>query len=138
VSLSETHRRQHELFNSRDFGGFDEFMREDLVYESVPQGRVIKGREEFKGFLGEWTSAFPDVRIEDGTYLEGPGFTVAQVRVRGRNDGPFGPLPASGRRVDFPAWDVQQYDDQGRLLSASVLFDQVTLLTQLGHLQLPG
>jgi len=138
VSPGETHRRQHELFNNRDFDGFDAHMREDMTYEVVPQGRMVNGLADFKAFLREWTSAMPDIRMEDASYLEGPGFSLARVRAQGRNDGgPFGPLPATGREVDLPAWELQHYDAEGKLLSAKVLFDQVTLLTQLGHLQLP-
>src|SRR3954466_11869313 len=85
----------------------DEFMRADLTYEDVPQGRTVKSRDEFKDFLSEWTSAISDIRIriDDGSYLEGPGFSLAMVRGGGRNDGAFGSIPATGRQVEFPSWE---------------------------------
>jgi|tagenome__1003787_1003787.scaffolds.fasta_scaffold20853897_2 steroid delta-isomerase-like uncharacterized protein len=134
---SEIHRRLHELFNNRDFDGLDEFMRADLTYEDVPQGRTVKSRDEFKDFLSEWTSAISDIRIriDDGSYLEGPGFSLAMVRGGGRNDGAFGSIPATGRQVEFPSWEVYRFDGEDKVTSGLLHYDQLTLLTQLGQVR---
>jgi len=138
---NEIHRRQHELFNSRNFDGFDEFMRADLTYEIVPQGRSVKGLGAVKDWLNtEWVSVFPNVRLhaETGTYLEGPGFSIAMLRLTGRNDGALGSMPATGREVDIPAWELLRLDDEGRTASLSAHFDQLTFLTQLGQIPSPS
>ncbi len=135
---SDTHRTLHELFNNRDFDGMDQHMRADLTYEDVPRGRTLKNRDEFKDWLHEWTSAFSDARVDDATYHEGAGFSLARFRGRGRNDGALGPLPATDRQMDNPFWELLQYDNDGKVVAAAVHYDQVTMLTQLGHLQPPG
>ncbi|MGY1620393.1 ester cyclase [Geodermatophilus sp. SYSU D00691] len=138
MSLSEKHRRQHELFNDRDFDGLDQLIRDDVTYEDVPQGLTVKNLEEFKDWVRGWTAAFSDMRIEDASYQEGPGFCLARVRGRGLNDGVLGPMPATGRRVDMPYWELLNYDAEGRVVSGAVVYDQVTMLTQLGVLPAPG
>jgi hypothetical protein len=135
---SETHKILHARFNSRDFDGLDEHMRENLTYDDVPRGLTMKSRDEFKDWLRGWTSAFSDARVDSATYHEGADFSLAMFRGRGRNDGTMGPLPATNREMDTPFWELLHYDGDGKAVSAEVLYDQMTLLTQLGHVQPPG
>jgi steroid delta-isomerase-like uncharacterized protein len=134
MGLADTQRLQHQMVNDRDVDRFREIMRADVVYEDVPAGRTVEGVDELKEWLGGWFTAVPDIRIgiEEGTYLEGPGFALAMVRGRGRHDGPFGPIPATGRPVDFPAWELLRFDADGKVASGALMYDQLMLLTQLG------
>jgi hypothetical protein len=135
---SATHQTVHEYFNRRDFDRMDEHMREDLTYEDIPRGLTMKNRDEFKDWLRGWTSAFSDARVESATYHEGTDFSLARFRGRGRNDGPMGPLPATDREMDNPFWELLRYDDEGRVVSAAIHYDQMTLLSQLGHIEPPS
>ena len=135
---SETHKVLHDLFNNRDFDGLDEHMRENLTYEDIPRGLSMKNRDEFKDWLRGWTSAFTDARVDSATYLEGSDFSLALFRGRGRNDGPMGPLPSTNREMDNPFWELLHYDSDGKVVSAGIHYDQMTLLAQLGHVQPPG
>ena len=49
----------------------------------------------------------------------------------------MGPLPATDREMDNPFWELLEFDDEGKVVSAAIHYDQVTLLTQLGHLEPP-
>jgi SnoaL-like polyketide cyclase len=133
----ETHKTLHGLFNSRHFDGLDEHMREDITYEDIPRGQTMKSLHEFKDWLNTWISAFSDVRVDAATYLEGDNFSLARFRGRGRNDGALGTLPATDRELDNPFWELLEYDDQGKVKSAAIHYDQVTMLSQLGHIQPP-
>lgn len=126
------------MFNKRDFDGLDEYMRADLTYEDVPRGVTMRSRDEFKDWLGGWTTGFSDGRVDEATYLEGADFSLALFRARGRNDGQFGPLPATDREMDTPFWELLHYDGDGKVISAEVQYDQLTLLGQLGHVPPPS
>jgi hypothetical protein len=55
------------------------------------------------------------------------------VRGGGRNDGAFGSIPATNRQVEFPAWEVLRFDEEGKVALGWLLYDQFALLTQLGQ-----
>lgn len=132
---SETHKTLHQQFNGRDFDSMDEHMRGDLTSEDVPRGLTMKNRDEFKDWLRDWSTAFSDARVDAASYLEGADFSLARFRGRGINDGPLGPLPATGKPMDIPFWELLHYDGDGKVTAAAIHYDQVTLLAQLGHIE---
>jgi SnoaL-like polyketide cyclase len=138
VGHSETHQTLHGYFNRREFNRMDEHMRENLAYEDIPRGLTMKNRDEFKDWLGGWISAFSDARVDSATYHDGADFSLARFRGRGRNDGAMGPLPATGREMDNPFWELLRYDEEGKVISGGILYDQMTLLSQLGHIEPPA
>jgi SnoaL-like polyketide cyclase len=135
---TETHQTLHRLFNTRDFDALGQHMRDDVTYEDVPRGLTTKTLDEFKDWLGGWTSAFSDARVDSPAYQEGADFSLARFRGRGRNDGSLGPLPPTNREMDTPFWELFQYDAEGKVVAGAVHYDQVTMLTQLGHLEPPA
>jgi hypothetical protein len=135
---SETHKTLHRLFNERDFDGLDEYVSQDITYDDIPRGLTMKNRDEFKDWLRGWVAAFSDARVDSVTYLEGPDFSLARFRGRGRNDGAMGPLPATNREMYNPFWELMRYNEDGIATSAEIQYDQLTLLVQLGHMQSPG
>jgi hypothetical protein len=56
----------------------------------------------------------------------------------GRNDGPLGPLPATGREASVPFCETREYDADGKVVRSDLYYDQLTLLEQLGHMQVPA
>lgn len=135
---SATHQTLHQQFNQRDFVGMDAHMQEDLVYEDIPRGMTMKNRDEFKDWLGQWTTAFSDARVDSPVYHEGADFSLARFVARGRNDGPMGPLPATNREMHNPFWELLHYDKAGKVVAAEIHYDQMTMLSQLGHIEPPG
>jgi steroid delta-isomerase-like uncharacterized protein len=132
----DTHRLIHEAFNHRDFDAIAQRLAPGFLIEDLPRGITIKSAGELEGWFQGWVGAFPDAEIGDARYDEGADHSVATFHVRGRNDGPFGDVPATGRRIDLPACEVAQFASDGRVLSNEMYYDQVALLSQLGLL--PG
>ena len=54
---------------------------------------------------------------------------------RGVNDGALGPLPATGREIDLPFCEIFGFDDEGQIVSGNIYYDQLTMMTQLGHIE---
>lgn len=135
---SQTHSTLHGYFTNRLFDRMDEHVRDDITYEDVPRSLTMKNRDEFKDWLREWSSAFSDARVDDANYYEGDNFSLARFRGRGRNDGAMGPFPATGKEMDNSFWELLEYDADGKVTSGAIHYDQMTLLSQLGHLQPPG
>lgn len=134
---AETHRRLHDLFNRRNWDAMDEHMREDMAYTDMPRGITMKSLGGFKGWLGEWTTGFSDAAVTNVQYLDGQDFTVARFQGQGTNDGELGQFGASGERMDMPFCEILHYDTDGRVESGEIYYDQMTMMTQLGHAEPP-
>ena len=131
---SETHRRLHDAFNRRDFQVIVDQLAPGFVYEELPRGLSIKTVPEIEAWLQGWVEAIPDGQISEPTYLEGPDHSVATYHARGRNDGPFGNIPATGRTIDVPFCEVAHFASDGRVLKVEFYYDMATMLGQLGLL----
>jgi hypothetical protein len=129
----QVHRRLHEMFNGRDFDGMAEHLADRFTYLDVARGITMGGLQEYQGWLRGWTTAFSDGAVEDDRYLEGDGFCVSLFRGRGVNDGALGELPATGKPIDVAFCEVLRFDAGGKVTSGEMYYDQLSLLTQLGH-----
>lgn len=129
----DTHRATQEAFNRRDYEAAAGPMREDAVYTDHPRNATVKGPVELVDWLKEWTKAFSDARSTDHHFIDGGDHTVCLFHGRGTNDGPLGPLPATGRRMDLPFCEVLRYDAQGKIIAGEIFYDSMSMLVQLGH-----
>ncbi len=131
----ETLRAAHESWNKRDFQGIVRNAAENLVYTDRPRSLTLNSRDKFKEWTESWAKAFSDGRITNPEYIDAGDVVIAQFTVEGTNDGPFGSLQPTGRRMSVPFCEVCHFDKQGRTVSGSCYYDQYTLLTQLGHIK---
>jgi predicted ester cyclase len=131
----DTHRASMEAFNRRDFEGAAGPMREDATYTDHARGVTVKGPLEAMDNLKGWAEAFSDGQATELQFIDGGDHTACLFHARGTNDGPLGPLPATGKRVDVPFCEVMHYDAQGKITSAELFYDNMTMLVQLGHMQ---
>jgi steroid delta-isomerase-like uncharacterized protein len=131
----ETLRAAHESWNKRDFAGIVKNAIDGLVYTDHSRNQTLSNRDKFREWTQEWAKAFPDGRITRPQYIDAGDVVIAEFVVEGTNTGPFGTMPATGRRVSLPFCEICHFDKQGRIASAGSYYDQYTLLTQLGHVQ---
>jgi ketosteroid isomerase-like protein/predicted ester cyclase len=137
MAHSDTHRRMHDLFNSRRFDEIEPHLAPGFMYEDLSQGLTIKTSGEFIDYLKGWVAAFSDGNIGSATYLDGPDFSVATYHGRGTHDGQFGPIPATGRTVDQPWCEVLHFGSDGLVLQGESYYDQAGIMRQLGLLPDP-
>ena len=129
----ETHRAAHDAFNRRAFDEAARPMREDAIYTDHPRNHSVKGPLEFTDWMQGWTAAMSDARVVDPHYIDGGDYTVCMFHGTGTSDGPMGPLPATGRRMDLPFCEVMRYDAQGKITAGEIYYDAATMMVQLGH-----
>ena len=136
MSNADTHRELHDLFNGRDLDALAKRLAESFSYHDRPRNLTLDG-EEFIAWLGEWISSL-DGRCTQSTYLDAGDTSVARFVGSGVNNGPMGPFPPTGRSVQFPVCELLTYDADGNVTGGEIYYDQVTILSQLGHIDLPG
>ncbi len=91
-------------------------------------------RDGFKDMLRGLLAAFPDLvlTIEDQV-VAGDRVATRWLAV-GTHDGPFGPVPATGRRIRVDGLILDRMVD-GKIAERWELWDQGALLQQLGLAQ---
>jgi steroid delta-isomerase-like uncharacterized protein len=131
----KTLRAAHESWNKRDFAGVIRNCAANLTYTDHARPLTLDTREKFREWTEGWAKAFSDGRISDPQYIDAGDIVVAQFTAEGTNDGPFGSMKATGRKMSLPFCEICHFDKQGRIVSGGCYYDQYTLLTQLGHIQ---
>jgi hypothetical protein len=137
MSNVDCHRRSADMFNSRDWDGFAADLAENCELVDQARGVTVKGRQQYIELEKAWVAGFSDARIAGPRFFDAGSATVMLFTGVGHNDGPIGPFPATGREAAAPFCEVREYDADGKVVRAEWYYDQLTMLTQLGHLQPP-
>jgi predicted ester cyclase len=142
MALSTTEMRSlierlTDEMNRRELEKLDEIVAADFVRhcEATPQVDV-RSLEDFKAFLREDASAFPD-NVQTITHVAADGDLIGvYATYEGTHLGRLGPFEPTGRRAKFDfAGTFKVRDD--KLSEFWITWDNMTILGQLGQL-LPG
>ncbi len=97
-----------------------------------PELQEIRGRDAMHQWLLANLVPFPDYH-EELEWLVGEGDFVAwRSRGTGTQSGPFGPFPATGKRMDLVIIGMHRFE--GSLVAETwTSWDNLAALTQLGH-----
>jgi steroid delta-isomerase-like uncharacterized protein len=134
----ETFRAAHDAFNRRDFDAVIAVFTDGFKYVDHPRGQT-HGKQQFKtDFMQGWVNAFSDAQVTDREYLDAGDTVICRFTGRGTNDGSIEGAPPTGRTMSLPFCEIFRFDSQGRITSGEALYDQVTILTQLGLMPAPA
>lgn len=137
--LVGTHRALNQLFNRRDWDGMRPFLADSLRYVDVATGRASRGVEEFLEQQRGSVQGISDGRAVDDRYLQGRDFTVSLFVGTGTHDGTTREgIPATGRSISADFCEILHYDQHGKVVSGELRYDQLTVLQQLGVVELPA
>jgi predicted ester cyclase len=105
--------------------------------ELVAPGGQASGRDDVIAFLGVFSEAFPDIRLELKQLLTDGAAAAAEGILVGTHDGvlhtPNGDVAPTGRAVEL-RWAAVYLTDGDKLKSEHLFFDQMDFLGQLGLL----
>jgi steroid delta-isomerase-like uncharacterized protein len=105
--------------------------------EFVAPGGQASGRDDVISFLGVFTEAMPDLRLEVKQLVTDGSAAAAEGILTGTHDGvlhaPDGDVPPTGRPIEL-RWAAVYATDGDRLKSEHLFFDQMDFLGQLGLL----
>ena len=133
----ETFRTAHEAFNRHDFEAVVSAMAEGVTYQDRALDVTFRGTTGFKEFMQGWVTAFPNAEISEPVYIDAGDTVIAQFVGRGINDGPLGPLPATGKPVSFNFCEILRFNGNGQVVSGDAYYDRLSILVQLGHAPAP-
>jgi predicted ester cyclase len=102
----------------------------------APNGQA-SGRDDVISFLGVFTEAFPDLRLEVKQLVTDGSAAAAEGTLSGTHDGvlhaPDGDVAPTGRAIEL-RWAAVYATDGDAMKSEHLFFDQMDFLGQLGLL----
>ncbi|MFJ3671502.1 ester cyclase [Streptomyces sp. NPDC090106] len=100
-------------------------------YELIAQMTVHDGDDEVRGYYADTRVAFPDQDHEIIAFRHSVDAVIVEFWLLGTHKGPLGPIPATGaaHRTRMTAYFV--FDENERLVTERIYFDQLTILKQL-------
>ena len=138
MSNVDKYRSAHQAFNRRDWTALSQNFTVDAEYTDKARGVTLKTPQELVDYLRtNWVAAFSDAAIVETGYIDAGNYVIAQVTAAGTNDGAFGPMPRTGRRVSTQFCEIMRFNAAGQIISGSLYYDLVTILVQLGHMEVP-
>ena len=129
-------RLYDEIFNQKNLAAIDEYFAPNVVDHSLPPGLPdeIEGvRQNITMFLG----AFPDLRLTIEDMIAEGDKVVTCWRLHATHQGASLGLPPTGKQVTLPGISVVRLAG-GKSVENRVVFDQLSMLQQLGLVQMPA
>ncbi len=118
--------------NDRDFDALEALVSPDVRRHSrATPGLSVTSWIELRAFLEQDFTTFPDARQTVLMTVAEDDHVAARVRLSGTQEGPFGPLPPSGRSVETEFLTILRIAD-GRIAEMWVEWDNLNILGQLG------
>jgi predicted ester cyclase len=128
----EVFRSYIQAMNERDYDGLGSVLTDDHRFNGVIVGNEKEGLDAFRGVLRQYTTYFPDVRMEIVHVFSGQGFVGARVVHSGTFNGD--PAPDSkynGKACSFPLHVHARMRD-GKIAEVWEQWDRLALNEQLG------
>lgn len=111
-----------EVWNSRHEEAIDELLDDDVVIHNLEEN--VNGKNEFKQFYHQFTSAFPTLNVNIDSLIRNDEFEAAYCNVKG--------TAADGSEVDFNGIVIGKFRN-GKLIEGWNAFDFLTMHKQLGE-----
>jgi len=126
-----------DAINARNLDALDKFVAPDVVrHSAATAGVVVTNLSEFKSFLETDFATVSDSVQKIDVIFGGGDYVAVRARYIGTHDGPMGPFPASGKKLELPYNGILRFED-GKIAEIWVEWDNLFALTQLGHFPPP-
>lgn len=129
---------QVEAFNRRDLDAQVSGYADSFVMTDHARGMSVGSANEVKAWMADWIAGSSDAQVRVVEVIDAGDVVVSVLEMDGTNDGPLGPMPASGRRFSTRGVQILHFDEAGRIVAHDNFFDQLSLLAQLGFAQPPS
>src|SRR5215208_5932554 len=122
-------RYLEEAWNQSNLEVIDEIF--DRYISHQPDGSVHeRGPEDVKRFVGEFRSAFPDLRLIIEEQLAEGDKVVSRGTIRGTHQGEFRGIAPTGEGMEIPGMAVFRFSEEGKVVESWDSYDQLSLMRQ--------
>jgi len=133
-----TAQAQVDSFNQRDLEAQASGYADQFTMTDHARGTTVRSKEEIKAWMQDWITSSSDSRVTVVEVIDAGEVVVSVLQIDGTNDGPVGPIPASGRHFSTRGVQILHFDEEGRIVAHDNFFDQLSMMVQLGFVQAPS
>lgn len=130
MAIEDIAREYVEAWNSRAFDRLESLVSDDAEIIDF-DGSSGRGPTGVRAQAELYANAFPDGKIEITRIIAAGETAVVEQVGRGKNDGPFGDVPATHKTAELPFVNVLDIRD-GKIVRDRQYGDTATMLQQLG------
>ena len=121
--------------NAHDIDGYLKLVDESFVGESETLG-TFHGRAGVRQMLTTMFQAFPDLHIQAEEIIATGNHIISRSILSGTHKGAFAGVPPTNKKVSWHSCNIVEVKD-GKAIRNRIYADNVSLLRQLGVLQVP-
>jgi serine phosphatase RsbU (regulator of sigma subunit) len=122
-------RYLEEAWNQSNLEVVDEVF--DRYVSHQPDGSVLeRGPEDVKRFVGEFRSAFPDLRISPDDQIAEGDKVVSHGTIRGTHQGEFRGMAPTGEETEIKGMAIFRFSSEGKVVESWDSYDQLSLMRQ--------
>jgi steroid delta-isomerase-like uncharacterized protein len=131
-SNKELVKKFTQAINTADWAAFDSLLTDDFTRISQTSPVEVNTREAFIALQEAFYASTPDQKITLEMLVAEGDLVAAYATYTGTQTGPLGELPAKGKSMDSKFVTFFRIES-GRIAQLWVEWDNLTMLTQLGH-----
>src|SRR5918994_598368 len=129
VNKASFRRYLEEAWNQSNLEVVDEIF--DRYVSHQPDGSVLeRGPEDVKRFVGEFRSAFPDLRISPDDQIAEGDRVVSHGTIRGTHQGEFRGMAPTGEETEIKGMAIFRFSSEGKVVESWDSYDQLSLMRQ--------
>ena len=103
----------------------------DRYISHQPDGSVLeRGPEDVKHFVGEFRSAFPDLRLSSEEQIAEGDKVVSHGTIRGTHQGEFRGMAPTGEETEIKGMAIFRFSSEGKVVESWDSYDQLSLMRQ--------
>ena len=119
-----------ENVNGGDIDAAVQSFAENAVDHDPAPGQA-PGREGFRAFFTELTTAFPDAKIEPAQMVSDDDKVAIAYTLTGTHQGEFNGIAATGKSIEVRGVQIGRFED-GKIVERWGSSDELGILQQLG------
>ena len=119
-----------ETENSHDVEKVLTFLTDDIVFEDITFGVIMRGKDGFKEIYPTFITAAPDFKLEPKAWVTDDKSFAMEIVYSGTQKGDFPGLPATGKTFSIRTCSFGEFEN-GKIKGRRDYWDLVTLREQL-------
>jgi steroid delta-isomerase-like uncharacterized protein len=128
-------RQSFDVWNEHDADGLARFYADAaIVRDAADPDNAAKGKDAILARAQMILNGFSDAKLEISTIFVDGSRACTEWRFSGTHDGEFLGVPASGQQIVNTGASVQEFDENGKIVTEHAYWDAALFLRQAGAL----
>ena len=123
--------RALEVYNEGNLDLVEEIFAPEFVVHNSNQPEDIVGLDAYKNYISTLRTGFPDFKVTFDEIIAANDKIVTRFTFSGTHEGPFGELPATGKKVSVSGLSLGYVAD-GKLTENWIIYNVLDMNQQLG------